>query len=384
VAHPTGGELSSTPSELVPLPRPDACDSTDLNLTHGRCRNRTICLAGTSRSSIASIFAGNRFKRGLCALEARPVSDHISEYGCWLSRIDVWNARKMDRAIDVQGLTKSYRRQVVLTNLDLQVEYGSAVGLLGANGAGKTTLLKVLLGLLDADNGTLRTLGESSRELTADARGRIAYVPQTPNQFSWLTGRVMLRYLAAFYPSFDWEYANALSEQWKVSLRTPISVLSPGQQQRLSIVRALATRPELLVLDEPMASLDPATRIAVIDELIRERSRRRVTLLFSSHITGDLERLCTDFVVLACGRMAASGPINTFRQFVRTTVVGDEGLLDSLSFEGCGNVRKPRDGERILLVRPENVSRITDKLPASVRAETEMPDLETVFSEWMQ
>src|SRR5262245_3255857 len=114
----------------------------------------------------------------------------------------------MDRAIDVQGLTKSYRRQAVLANLDLQVEHGAAVGLLGANGAGKTTLLKLLLGLLDADSGMLRTLGESSLELTPEARGKIAYVPQIPNQFSWLTGRGMLQYLAAFYPSFDSEYAH--------------------------------------------------------------------------------------------------------------------------------------------------------------------------------
>jgi ABC-2 type transport system ATP-binding protein len=290
----------------------------------------------------------------------------------------------MDAAIDVHGLTKSYRRHSVLANLDLQVEFGAAIGLLGANGSGKTTLLKILLGVLEADNGASLILGESPRELSAEARTRIAYVPQTPNQFFWLSGRAMLKYIAAFYPSFDWDYAKELSDRWKVSLRTPISVLSPGQQQRLSIVRALATRPELLVLDEPIASLDPATRIAVVDELIRLRGERRLTLFFSSHITGDLERLCTDFAILASGRIAAIGPIDNFRQLVRTSVEGDEATLARLSFDGCRYVRKTKDGQRMVLADEDAARRVRESLPAAVRATTQTSDLETVFSEWMQ
>jgi ABC-2 type transport system ATP-binding protein len=117
-------------------------------------------------------------------------------------------------------------------------------------------------------------------------RARIGYVPQIPNQFAWLTGRAMLRYLAAFYPRFDWTYTDALIERWKISLKTPIGLLSPGQQQRLSIVRALGHRPDFLVLDEPIAALDPATRMAVIDELSSEHRARGVSVIFSSHITG--------------------------------------------------------------------------------------------------
>ena len=106
--------------------------------------------------------------------------------------------------------------------------------------------------------------------------------------------------------------------------------------------------------------------------------------LFSSHITGDLERLCSDFVVLAGGRMAATGSSHTFRQYVRATVAADESLLGSIAFVRCGNVRKSKDGERVLLIRQEDVERVISELPASVRAETDSPDLETVFSEWMQ
>jgi ABC-2 type transport system ATP-binding protein len=271
----------------------------------------------------------------------------------------------MDAALDVHGLTKSFRRHSVLANLDLQVKFGAAIGLLGANGSGKTTLLKILLGLLEADNGTSLILGESPRELSAEARTKIAYVPQTPNQFFWLSGRAMLKYIAAFYPSFDWDYAKDLSDRWKVSLRTPISVLSPGQQQRLSIVRALATRPELL-------------------ELIRLRAERRLTLLVSSHITGDLERLCTDFAILEGGRIAAMASIDSLRQLVRTSLEGDETTLARLSFDGCRHVRKPKDGERMVLTDEAASRLVRESLPDTVRATTQTSDLETVFSEWMQ
>src|SRR5450432_2137116 len=99
----------------------------------------------------------------------------------------------MDNLIEVHGLSKSYRRHSVLANLDCRIEPGAAVGLLGANGSGKTTLLKVLLGLIPADSGDIRILGEDPRDLSAQARSKIAYVPQTPNQFSWLSGRAMLK-----------------------------------------------------------------------------------------------------------------------------------------------------------------------------------------------
>jgi ABC-2 type transport system ATP-binding protein len=287
-------------------------------------------------------------------------------------------------AFECTSLTKSFGRRKVLEGLDLRIEPGQRIGLLGANGAGKTTLLKIMLGLLPPTTGQANVAGENAGSLSPEVRARVGYVPQTPNQFSWLTGHAMLRYVAAFYPRFDWPYTKSLSERWKLSLKTPIGVLSPGQQQRLSIVRALAPRPDLVVLDEPIAALDPATRIAVIDELAREHEAREISVIFSSHITGDLERLCSHFTVLAEGKVVFSEPADVCRSLVRVHVTGHEQILASAPFPGSVRVRKPHDGERVLVCSRDRSAAMVDSLPAGMDARVEGENFEAVMSEWMQ
>lgn len=289
-----------------------------------------------------------------------------------------------DPAVTARGLKKGFGRRPVIDGLDLTIEPGEAIGLLGANGAGKTTLLKSLLGLLPVDAGRCSVLGESSSALSPATRARVAYVPQTPGQFPWLSGKAMLGYVSAFYPVFDWDYVRELVARWKLALRTPIGVLSPGQQQRLSIVRALATRPDVLVLDEPIASLDPATRIAVIDELMSERARRPVTILFSSHLIGDLERLCSKFAILVSGRIAVMDTVAWFRSLVRVGLEGDESALEQTTIPGAALVRKVASGRRIAIIERAAAIRLSETLPSTTRLTTDQPDVETLASEWMQ
>jgi ABC-2 type transport system ATP-binding protein len=290
----------------------------------------------------------------------------------------------MTPAFKAEALSKSYGRRRVLDGLALVVEPGETVGLLGANGSGKTTLLKTLLGLLPADGGRCAIGGEPSEALSAAARSRIGYVPQTPNQFAWLNGRAMLRYLGAFYPAFDWTYTNGLVERWKISLKTPIGLLSPGQQQRLSITRALASRPDFLILDEPIAALDPATRMAVIEELMQEHQARRISIIFSSHITGDLERLCSRFVVLAGGKIVFDESTESCRNLVRIEVAGREELLGSVDWTDYRHVRTPREGARTVVAFRDRAAELMARLPRELTATREDNDLESVLSEWMQ
>jgi ABC-2 type transport system ATP-binding protein len=287
-------------------------------------------------------------------------------------------------AFKAEALSKSYGHRRVLDGLNLVLEPGETVGLLGSNGSGKTTLLKTLLGLLLADGGRSSIGGEPSQALSPAIRARVGYVPQTPNQFIWLNGRSMLRYLGAFYPSFDWTYTNELVERWKVSLKTPIGLLSPGQQQRLSIVRALAPRPDFMVLDEPIAALDPATRMAVIDELLNERRARGISIIFSSHITGDLERLCSRFVVLAGGKIALDESTESCRNLVRISVIGAEELLNTVDWTDYRHIRKPRDNERAVVTNRNQAADLLARLPKDLTATLDDNDLESALSEWMQ
>lgn len=290
----------------------------------------------------------------------------------------------MPEAFKCEALAKSFGGRRVLDGLNLTVEPGDTVGLLGANGAGKTTMLKILLGLLPADAGRSSIGGEPSGSLSSDARTRIGYVPQTPAQFAWLTGRAMLRYVGAFYPRFDWQYTESLIARWKISLRTPIGLLSPGQQQRLSIVRSLGAHPDFVVLDEPIAALDPATRLAVIDELVQQHRARGISIIFSSHITGDLARLCNRFVVLAGGKIALNESTLSCGNWLRIVVTGPEDLLRTVDYSRYRHVRTPKEGERTLVALRAEATDALAQLPHGVSGSIEDKDVESVLSEWMQ
>jgi ABC-2 type transport system ATP-binding protein len=286
--------------------------------------------------------------------------------------------------VSVRNVSKSFQGRKVLDNLSLQVERGNMVGLLGANGSGKTTLLRILLGLLSRDSGTAEIYGANVDNLPPEIRGRVGYVPQSSQLFTWLTGRSMLRYVGSFYSSFDHEYAQSVAERLQVSLKTSIAVLSPGQQQRLSIVRALSTRPEILVLDEPMAALDPAARLFVIEELLREQRSRNLTVIVSSHIVHDLQRYCTHLAVVKEGRIAVHERIESFAGLVRVLATGEESLLASAVFAKIGHVRSGKPGERTLVLAQDSLAEIERELPGGIRLQQLDGDLEAVLSEWMR
>jgi ABC-2 type transport system ATP-binding protein len=285
---------------------------------------------------------------------------------------------------ELRNVTKSFLGNAVLRDLSWQVASGSIVGLLGANGAGKTTLLKILLGLIPPDAGVAAILGADAQALPPEVRERVGYVPQAPNLFGWLTGKAMLRYVGSFYPRYDAARADAIAQRLQVSLKTAIQVLSPGQQQRLSIVRALATRPDVIVLDEPMAALDPAARLSVIEELQRARNERPLTIIVSSHIINDLERYCSHLAIVESGRIAAFESMEVFGNFVRVTVRGEEPLLQSCAFVEARHVRVSGSGERAVVVAGESVSALEQSLPRGVSLHETTDDLESVVSEWMR
>jgi len=218
--------------------------------------------------------------------------------------------------VNVKGLTKSYKNQSVLKELSLDVEQGDVVGLLGKNGAGKSTLLKSLLNISDIDSGEISIFGEQYNQLSSKNKARIGYVPQENDEISWLSVKDLINFRKQFYAAWSDEKVTELLSRWEIDLTKKISELSPGQVQRVLIILALAPRPELLIFDEPAASLDPAGRRDFLKEILSLVSDENITVIFSTHITSDLERIANKVAILDKGQIRYFNDLDTTKENV--------------------------------------------------------------------
>ncbi|MDE1898127.1 MAG: ABC transporter ATP-binding protein [Xanthomonadaceae bacterium] len=230
-------------------------------------------------------------------------------------------------AMSACGLRKSFDGHAVLQDLDWVVPEGRVVGLLGRNGAGKTTLLRCVLGLSPLDAGRIEVLGEPMDEPRGQRLHRIGYVPQSFDLFPWMRIDAFLEFTAAFYRRWDAALVERLLGTWQLDRGKKIAALSQGQRQMLAIVRALAPDPDLLVLDEPVASLDPIARRDFLATLLPLMRRPGKTVIFSTHITTDLERVDADIALLRGGRIVltrALAEINA--RFRRAVLIRAQGF----------------------------------------------------------
>ncbi|HEY0060555.1 MAG TPA: ABC transporter ATP-binding protein [Telluria sp.] len=248
--------------------------------------------------------------------------------------------------IDISSIDKYYGHQRVLGELNWQIRRGQVVGLLGRNGSGISTLFECLLGLRETDAGSVRIFGEDVANLSPEARARIGYVPQEADLFGWMSPLQLLAYFKALYPRWNDGKVAALLARWgfdQLKCERPISKLSGGEKQRLSIIRALAHDPDLLVLDEPVSALDPVGRRDFLRELVDGVIERDTTVLFSTHILSDLERVALDLAFLKDGKIALQGDLDGLLEKSRR-VTGPSVLLDSVAVEGELRRHARRDG----------------------------------------
>lgn len=219
--------------------------------------------------------------------------------------------------IQINDVYKSFGKQAVLRGLTWSVQPGQVIGLLGRNGAGKSTLMECLLGLREVDAGSAHIFGNAAGHFSEATRARIGYVPQQSELFEWLTPVQMLGYFRAFYPRWNKEKVEGLLSRWQIDRNKTIAKLSGGEKQRLSIIRALAHEPELLILDEPVASLDPAARRDFLRELIDSVIERHTTVVFSTHILSDLERVAVEVAFLREGKIALQSGLDELLESTR-------------------------------------------------------------------
>jgi ABC-2 type transport system ATP-binding protein len=225
----------------------------------------------------------------------------------------------MSVVVRAQSLGKRYGRRWALSGCTLEIPAGRVVGLVGPNGAGKTTLLRLAVGQLAPTTGDLEVLGR--RPATDAAQlGRVGYVAQSTPLYADLTVDEHLMLGDRLNPRWDMTIARARVEAAGLDTRQRAGRLSGGQRAQLSLAMALAKRPELLVLDEPVSALDPLARRAFFAGLMEWAAETGASIVLSSHVIGDLERICDYLVVLAASQVRLAGEIERLLESHRQLV----------------------------------------------------------------
>jgi ABC-2 type transport system ATP-binding protein len=245
--------------------------------------------------------------------------------------------------VEISRLSRQFGSKIALNELSLVIPSGGVFGLIGGNGAGKTTLLRHILGLLRAQSGSVRVFGLDPVENPVGVLGQIGYLSEDRDLPNWMRVRELMRYTQAFYPAWDERYAEELREAFDLDPKTKVKNLSRGQRARCGLLVALAHRPSLLVLDEPSSGLDPVVRRDILGAIIRTIGDEGRTVLFSSHLLDEVERVADRVAIIHQGRILLTASMDDIRESHRRVTVRFEepmstppDLVGTLAREGSG------------------------------------------------
>lgn len=270
-------------------------------------------------------------------------------------------------AIRTEVLTKSFDAVEAVRDLTFSVREGSVFGLLGANGCGKTTTIRLLLGLLQPDSGSSTVLDADSRALPAAVRRRIGYLSEEPFEYDALPVPDLLAWLSAFFPAWNWDRAERWVRRFDVPRDRKLSAMSKGERRRAELLLVLAQDPDLLVLDDPALGLDASVRrdfLGAALEIVRDEGK---TVLFTSHVLTDVERVVDSVAFLDRGTLRSSGSLDEIKARTKRLV-----LPGSASGGGHvipGEVARRADGADLVVV----TEAFSDALEQRLRAGA--PDL---------
>jgi ABC-2 type transport system ATP-binding protein len=280
-------------------------------------------------------------------------------------------------------LTKYYGRRRAVDALDLRVAQGVVYGLLGRNGAGKSTLIKMLLGMVHPDSGRAEVFGEEPLNLRPETRARIAYLAEGHPLYQWMTVGEAARFARAFYRNWNGPLLEQILDHFELSRRARIRRLSNGQRAQVSLALAVAADPELLILDDPTLGLDTVVRRDFLESLIQIIQRRGRTILFSSHILGDVERVADRIGILVDGVLRVDCPTDHFKESVRKVVLEFDG--EPPEFPPCaglvGSRQVGRKRELVVVGYGEEHRRLAESLGPRAVDVIEM-NLEDAFIEY--
>jgi ABC-2 type transport system ATP-binding protein len=224
---------------------------------------------------------------------------------------------KSDYVIETDQVCRSFKDTMALNNFSLRVPRGSIYGFLGRNGSGKTTAIKILAGLIKPTSGSVQVLGRTPFEFTPEDRQKIGYVSEKqilPANFK--VGK-LIAFCAQFYPQLDHDLVRRLTERFRIDPKKGIMTLSQGTQRQVAFILALAQRPELLILDEPASTLDVVARREFLDEILALIRQDGPTVLISSHILSDIERVADHIGILVDGTLKVSEPLDELADTIK-------------------------------------------------------------------
>lgn len=248
-----------------------------------------------------------------------------------------------ENVIEVENITKKFRQKKVLRNLSFSVPRGVVYGLLGRNGAGKTTTIRILLGLLFPDSGMSGVLGLDSQKSGEKIRQKVGYVSEGQQLYQWMRIKEILWFNGSFYKDWDRDYAESLIYRFELDPEDKIGSLSRGMLSKLSLTLALGHRPELLILDEATAGLDAIVRREFLDSIIELVNTEGHSVLVSSHLLSDIERVVEQIGILQDGNITKSGDLEGFKNTYRKVKLSFEnppekefGLPDTINEKHSG------------------------------------------------
>jgi len=255
----------------------------------------------------------------------------------------------MPAVLETNALYKRFGKVEALRDCDVALPAGKVTGLVGPNGAGKTTLLQLAVGLRDASSGTIRVLGLDPSTETVKLLSRVGYVGQDRPLYLDLSAGETLELGRRLNPRWDQEFARSRLARFDIPIDRPVRSLSTGQRAQVALTLALGKRPELLLLDEPVANLDPVARLDLLEELMGAVAEDGPTVVLSSNVLSDGERVCEHVVILANGRVRVAGDIDELER-THFLVIGPRKAGPAAASEDVVDVREA-ERQTVRLVR---------------------------------
>lgn len=247
----------------------------------------------------------------------------------------------LETAARIENVTRRFGKLLALNGVTFDIPRGCVFGLVGENGAGKTSLIKMILGLLKPQSGTVQVFGKDPITDPEGVLSQIGYLSEDRDLPDWMKIWELIRYTRAFYPNWDDAYAQELINTFGLDLNARIGKLSRGQRAQAGLVAALSYRPPLLLLDEPSSGLDAAVRRDILGAIIRTVAEEGRTVLFSSHLLDEVERVADYIAMIHQGKLVLYGSLESVRGQHQRLVLrcpgGAPALPGQLSCEGHGN-----------------------------------------------